>query len=254
MINLSGKKGLIVGIANANSIAWGCAKVLHACGAKLAITYGRDKTKQYVEPLLQQVPADIFLQLDVINPDHLLALSAELKKKWGELDFIIHSVAFAPQEDLHGRVVDCSKDGFLVAAEISCYSLIRLIKTCEPLMKNGGSILTMTYHGSQKVMPNYGVMGPMKALLEGIVRYTAAELGKDKIRVNAISPGPLQTRAASGILEFDRLLDKCQKNAPLPSALTIEDIGNLAAFLISDLSKNITGEVHYVDRGYKIMG
>ena len=253
MIDLSNKKGLIVGVANDRSVAWGCAKVLHAAGAKLAITYGRDKTRKYVEPLLEQVPADIFTQMDITNPEQRSAFADKIKSKWGSLDFLIHSVAFAPADDLHGRVVDASRDGFLLSTEISCYSLISLIKTCEPLMTNGGSILTMTYYGSQKVMPMYGIMGPMKALLEAIVKYTAAELGKEKIRVNAISPGPLQTRAASGISDFDKLLKKCHDVAPLCSQLSTEDVGNLAAFLVSDLSKNITGDVHYVDCGYNVM-
>ena len=254
MIDLANKKGLIVGVANDHSIAWGCAKVLHAAGAKLAITYGKDKTKEYVEPLLKQVSADIFTQMDITNPQHQSALADKIKNTWGSLDFLIHSVAFAPANDLHGRVVDASRDGFLLATEISCYSFVSLIKTFEPFMINGGSILTMTYYGSQRVMPMYGIMGPMKAMLEAIVKYTAAELGKKKIRVNAISPGPLQTRAASGISEFDKLLKEYNEAAPLSSQLSIEDVGNLSAFLVSDLSQNITGNVHYVDCGYKIMG
>lgn len=254
MIDLSRKKGIIIGIANENSIAWGCAKALHNCGAKLGITYQKDKTKEYIEPLLEQISVEIFKQLDVTILKHCTSLGKEIKNKWGELDFLIHSIAFAPKEDLQGRVIDSSRDGFLLATEISCYSLIQLIKTFEPLMKNGGSILTMTYYGSQKVIPKYGIMGPIKAMLEGVVKYTAAELGKNKIRINALSPGPLPTRAASGITDFDKLLDKCRQTSVLSSTLTIEDIGNLAAFLISDLSKNITGTTQYIDCGYKIMG
>ena len=252
-MNLSNKKGLIVGVANEHSIAWGCAKTMHGFGAKLGITYKNDKTKQYVEPLLKLLPAEIFKQLDVTKPEQFSILANEIKNKWGKLDFLIHSIAFAPKEDLQGRVTDASRHGFLLSTEISCYSLIYLIKAFEPLMKDGGSILTMSYYGSQKVIPNYNIMGPMKAMLEGIVKYTAAELGKNKIRVNAISPGPIQTRAASGITDFDKLLSKCQRTSPLSSKLTIEDVGNLASFLVSDLSKNITGNVHYVDCGFKIM-
>ena len=254
MIDLSGKKGLIVGIANEHSIAWGCAKILNNCGTKLAITYGNEKTKQYVEPLLKETPVDIFKQLDVTNETNLTAVVKEIKSKWGEIDFLIHSIAFAPKEDLHGRVLDSSKDGFLLTTEISCYSLIKLIKAFEPLIKNGGSILTMTYQGSQTVIPNYGIMGPMKSMLESLVKYIAVELGKKNIRINAISPGPIPTRAASGIMDFDKLLEKSKKNSAINSVLTIDDVGNLAAFLVSDLSKNITGTTQYVDCGYRIMG
>lgn len=254
MIDLNNKKGLIVGIANENSIAYGCAKILSQCGANLAITYGKEKTKQFVEPLLKTTPAEIFMELDVTNDNHIKALFDTIKAKWGSLDFLIHSIAFAPKEDLQGRIVDASKAGFLLATEISCYSLIQLAKQAENLMTNGGSIMTMTYYGSEKVIQNYSIMGPIKAALEAVVRYMAVDLGRSKIRVNAISPGPIATRAASGIKDFNKLLMKCESVRPLENTLTIEDVGSLAAFLVSDASRNITGEVHYVDGGYRIMG
>lgn len=254
MIDLTGKKGLIVGIANENSIAYGCAKMLHKAGASLAITYGTEKTKKYVEPLLQNTPADIFMQMDVTKEDNVKAVFEEIKNNWDSMDFLIHSIAFAPQEDLHGRLVDASKAGFLLATEISCYSFIQLAKHAEPLMKNGGSIITMTYYGSEKVIQNYSIMGPIKAALESVVRYMAVDLGGSKIRVNAISPGPIATRAASGIKDFNKLLVRCESVKPLENTLTIDDVGNMAAFLVSNMSHNITGETHYVDGGYRILG
>jgi enoyl-[acyl-carrier protein] reductase I len=254
MINLNGSKGLIVGIANENSIAYGCAQALSKCGAKLAITYGREKTKQFVEPLLKQTPADIFMPLDVTNDAQVEALFDAIGKKWGKLDFLIHSIAFAPKEDLQSRLVDASKDGFLLATEISCYSLIKLTKHAELLMQQGGSILTMTYYGSQKVIQDYALMGPIKAALESVVRYLAAELGKEKIRVNAISPGPIATRAASGLKNFNKLLEMSANKRPITGALTPIDIGYMAAFLVSNLSQNITGTIHYVDGGYSSLG
>ncbi|NRA74095.1 MAG: enoyl-ACP reductase FabI [Rickettsiales bacterium] len=251
---MSGKKGLIIGVANEHSIAWGCAKAISHYGAKLALTYQKDKTKEHVEPLLKEVPVEIFRQLDITVPEHFSSLVEEIKYKWSKLDFLIHSIAFAPKEDLQGRVIDSSREGFLLATEISCYSLIRAMKAFESLMKDGGSILTMTYYGSQKVVPEYGIMGPIKAMLESVVKYTAVELGKSKIRINAISSGPILTRAASGIAGFDKLLDRCKKTSPLNSNLTINDVGNLSAFLVSDLSENITGTVQYLDCGYSVMG
>ena len=254
LINLENKTGLVVGIANEHSIAWGCAKKMHESKAKLAVTYGAEKTKQYTKPLVDQLNCPIFLPGNVEKPDEIKKVFEAIEQQFGKLDFLIHAIAFAPQQDLHGRVVDCSKEGFLKAMDISCYSLIQLSKLAEPLMKDGGSILTITYYGSQKVIKNYNLMGIAKAALESTTRYLANDLGDKNIRVNAISPGPIMTRAASGISEFKELLDTAAKKSPLHRTVNIESVGNLATFLVSDLSQDITGEVFYVDAGYSIMG
>lgn len=246
-----GLKGLIVGVANDQSIAWGCAKVLHAAGAELAITYQNEKSKNYVHPLVDGISAPIFMPLDVTIPQQMDELFQTIQSTWGRLDFMIHSVAFAPKEDLHGRVVDCSRDGFILAMDISCHSFIRLAKAAEPLMKNGGSIITMSYYGSEKVVKNYNMMGPVKAALEASVRYLAMELGNKRIRVNAISPGPMKTRASSGLVGFDFLMKKAMNEAPLHQEVTIEEIGEAASFLISK-ANSITGQIIYVDGGYNI--
>ncbi|WP_133139637.1 enoyl-ACP reductase FabI [Legionella genomosp. 1] len=249
-----GLKGLIVGIANESSIAWGCAKVLHEAGAELALTYQNEKARKYVQPLAEKVKAPIFMPLDVCNHEETTALFETIHKQWGTLDFLIHSIAFAPKSDLQGRVVDCSKEGFLLAMDISCHSLIRLSKAVEPLMSHGGSIMTMSYYGSEKVIKNYNLMGPVKAALEATVRYLAIDLGQEKIRINAISPGPIMTRAASGLEHFDQLMEKAAKEAPLNQLVTIESVGEMAAFLVSDKAAHITGQVLYVDGGYNICG
>lgn len=249
---MTGLKGLIVGIANEHSIAWGCAKVLHETGAELAITYQNEKTKNYVEPLVARISSPIFMPLDVTNEEQLKRLFQTIKTDWGSLDFIIHAIAFAPKGDLQGRVVDSSRDGFMVAMDISCHSLIRLAKTAEPLMTNGGSIITMSYYGAEKVVSNYNLMGPVKAALETSVRYLAIELGSKNIRVNTISLGPVSTRAASGLTDFDQLMEQAAKEAPLHQLVTIDAIGEAAAFLISDKARYITGQVIYVDGGYNI--
>ena len=210
---LEGKKGLIVGIANDQSIAWGCAKAFRALGADLAITYLNEKAKQFVEPLAKELEAPIFMPLDVKVPGQTEAVFERIKKEWGELDFLIHSIAFSPKDALHGRVVDVAREGFLSTMDVSCWSFLRMAHLAEPLMKKGGSIFTMTYYGSQMVVKNYNIMGVAKAALECSVRYLAAELGPKGIRVHAISPGPLATRAASGIPEFDELLEKAVKGA-----------------------------------------
>jgi enoyl-[acyl-carrier protein] reductase I len=250
---LKGKKALVTGIANDQSIAWGCAKAFHALGAELAITYRNDKTKKYVDALAKQVEAPIYMPLDVQKPGEMEKVFATIQKKWGKLDIVLHSIAFAPKEDLHGRVVDCSKDGFLLAMELSCWSFIRMAKLAEPLMKGGGTLFTMTYYGSQMVVENYNIMGPVKAALESATRYMAAELGPKGIRVHAISPGPLKTRAASGISEFDKLLMKAQSKAPSRSLVSIDDVGVAVAFLGMDGAKLITGETLYIDGGYHII-
>lgn len=246
-----GLKGLIVGIANDHSIAWGCAKVLHKTGAELAITYQNEKAKNYVQPLAEVVSAPIFMPFDVTNSAQLDELFQTIKSTWGGLDFIIHSIAFAPKDDLHGRVVDCSRDGFIMAMDISCHSFIRLAKAAEPLMKNGGTIITMSYYGADKVVKNYNLMGPVKAALESSVRYLSMELGSKNIRVNALSPGPVKTRAASGLVGFNELMEKAKNEAPLSQLVTIEEIGEAASFLISK-ANSITGQIIYVDGGYNI--
>ena len=211
---LEGKRGLIVGIANDQSIAWGCAKAFRAFGAELAVTYLNDKAKKYVDPLARELEASILMPLDVRTPGQMEAVFERIAKDWGSLDFVVHSIAFSPQEALQGRVVDVPRDGFLTTMDVSCWTFIRMAHLAEPLMSKGGTLFTMTYYGSQMVVKNYNVMGVAKAALECAVRYLAAELGPKGIRVHAISPGPLATRAASGIPEFDELLDKAKAKAP----------------------------------------
>ena len=249
MKRLTGKKGLIVGIANNNSIAWACAKALHAEGAELAATWQVERSRPYVEPLLQQLQMPIQMPLDVTDEAQVDALFAAISEHWGKLDFLIHSIAFAPQQDLHGRVVDCSREGFLQAMDISCHSLIRLAQRAEPLMTQGGSIITMSYLGGQSVVPSYGMMGPVKAALECTARYLAAELGAKGIRVNTISPGVIPTRAASGLVDLQGLLADSQQRMPIQRPLIIDDVGPLCAFLASDDARAITGTVQYVDGG-----
>ena len=250
---LEGKKGLIVGIANDRSIAWGCARAFRALGAELAVTYLNDKAKKFVEPLARELQAPILMPLDVGQSGQMEAVFARIKKEWGQLDFLVHSIAFSPKEALGGRVTDVARDGFLATMDVSCWTFMRMAHLAEPLMKNGGTLFTMTYYGSQMVVKNYNIMGVAKAALECAVRYMAAELGPKGIRVHAISPGPLATRAASGIPEFDQLLDKARAKAPARSLVSIDDVGVATAFLAHDAAKLITGETLYVDGGYHIM-
>jgi enoyl-[acyl-carrier protein] reductase I len=250
---LRGRKGLVAGIANEHSIAWGCAKAFRRLGAELAITYLNEKAKPYVEPLAREVDAPILMPLDLRIEGQVEALFERIEREWGRLDFLLHSIAFAPKEALHGRVVDVPREGFLQAMDVSCWSFIRMARLAEPLMPQGGALFTMSYYGSQMVVENYNVMGPVKAALEASVRYLAAELGPKGIRVNAISPGPLKTRAASGIPEFDELLDKAQSKAPTRSLVSIEDVGIATAFLALDSARLITGGTLYVDGGYHII-
>ena len=250
---LKGKKALVTGIANDKSIAWGCAKAFAALGAELAITYLNDKTRTYVEPLARELGASMLMPLDLSKEGQLEAAFENIEKKWGRLDILLHSIAFAPKDDLQGRVVDCSKPGFLLAMELSCWSFIRMTRLAEPLMKNGGVAFTMTYYGSNMVVEHYNMMGPVKAALESATRYMAAELGPKRIRVHAISPGPLKTRAASGISDFDALLNKAESKAPARSLVSIEDVGVAVAFLATDAAKLITGDTLYIDGGYHII-
>jgi len=250
---LEGKKGLIVGIANENSIAWGCAKAFRAFGADVAVTYLNEKAKKYVEPLARELESPIVMPLDVTAPGQMEAVFDTIAKKWGNLDFVLHSIAFSPKETLQGRVVDVPRDGFLTTMDVSCWTFIRMAKLAEPLMPKGGTLFTMTYYGSQMVVKNYNIMGVAKAALESAVRYIAAELGPKGIRVHAISPGPLATRAASGIPEFDALLDKAKAKAPARSLVSIDDVGAATAFLAHDAARLITGETLYIDGGYHII-
>jgi enoyl-[acyl-carrier protein] reductase I len=250
---LEGKKGLVVGIANDQSIAWGCAKAFRALGAELAVTYLNDKAKKYIEPLARKLDAPIVMPLDVGVAGQMEAVFERISKDWGHLDFVLHSIAFSPKDALHGRVVDVKRDGFLATMDVSCWTFIRMAHLAEPLMRRGGTLFTMTYYGSQRVVKNYNIMGVAKAALECAVRYMAAELGPKGIRVHAISPGPLATRAASGIPEFDALLDKARVKAPARRLVSIEDVGLATAFLAHDAARLITGETLYVDGGYHII-
>ncbi|MDH3063071.1 enoyl-ACP reductase FabI [Achromobacter insolitus] len=253
LLPLAGKRGLVTGIANADSIAWGCAKAFHALGAELAVTYLNDKALRHVEPLARQVKAPLLLPLDLMRDGELEAVFDTVANEWGQLDFVLHSIAFAPRDDLHGRVTDCSRAGFLQAMDVSCWSFIRMAKLAEPLMRNGGTLFCMSYYGSQMVVEHYNMMGPVKAALESATRYLAAELGPQGIRVHAISPGPLKTRAASGIAEFDALLDRAQAKAPTRSLVSIDDVGEATAWLATDAARRMTGQTIYIDGGYHII-
>lgn len=250
---LEGKRGLIVGVANDRSIAWGCCRAFRALGAEIAMTYGNEKSEKFVAPLAQEVEAPIFMPLDVTKPGQMEAVFDRIRETWGEMDFLVHSIAFSPKDTLQGRVVDADRDGFLTTMEISCWSFLRMAHLAEPLMKNGGSMFTMTYYGSQAVVENYNIMGPAKAALESCVRYVASELGPKGIRVHAISPGPLATRAASGIAEFDVLLAKAKDKAPARQLVDIDDVGVATAFLAHDAARKMAGQVIYVDGGYHII-
>ncbi len=254
LVSLDGKKGLVVGIANDQSIAFGCAQAFRAAGADLAVTYLNDKARPHVEPLAQALDASLFLPCDVRERGQVQDLFARIGEEWGRLDFLLHSVAFAPREDLHGRLTDCSLDGFQMAMNVSCHSFIRMARYAEPLMQAGGALMTMSYYGAEKAVDNYNLMGPVKAALEASVRYMATELGPKGIRVYTVSPGPVETRAASGIDRFDELMEQAARRAPRQAIVTIDRIGSLAAFLASDAADGMTGNTVYVDNGYNIRG
>lgn len=254
MITLKGKRGLVVGIANSSSIAYGCARAFRTLGADLAVTYLNAKSEPYVRPLAEEIGAELLLPCDVREPGQMEAVFEQIAQRWGRLDFLLHSIAFAPREDLHGRVVDCSREGFLMAMDVSVHSFIRMAKLAEPLMTEGGCLQTVSFYGSEKVVEHYNLMGPVKAALESSVRYMAAELGRKGIRVHALSPGPLKTRAASGIDRFDELLSRAAERTPMHQLVTIDDVGAYAAFLASDAAKAVTGAVEYIDGGYNIVG
>ncbi len=250
---LAGKKVFIAGIANEHSIAFGCAKAFHELGADLAITYLNEKAKGYVEPLAQQLDASIFMPLDVSQPGQLEAVFERIKEQWGRLDVLVHSIAFAPKEDLQDGLISCSAAGFAKAMDISCHSFIRMAKLAEPLMDQGGAMFAMSYHGAAEVVPNYNVMGPVKAALESSCRYLAYELGRHGIRVHAISPGPLKTRAASGLKDFDLMLNEAVERAPIGELVDIMDVGFTCAFLSTPYARRLTGSTVYVDGGVHIM-
>lgn len=252
MFSLQGRKALIVGIANEHSIAWGCARALRQQGADVAVTWLNAKAEPHVRPLAEQLGAEIMGPLDVSVPGETEAFFAQIADRWGRLDTLVHSIAFAPKADLHGRVVDCSAEGFATAMDISVHSFLRMIRLAEPLMPAGGSCLSVSFFGSSRVVRHYNMMGPVKAALESAVRYAAAELGEKGICVHALSPGPLATRAASGIDHFDTLLAEAATRAPTHQLATIEDVGAMAAFLASDEARNLTGGVHDIDGGYSI--
>lgn len=251
---LRGKKALIIGIANESSIAYGCAKMLKEAGADVAITYLNEKAKPFVDKIALPLNPSIYTQCDVTRENDLEAVFKQIEQAWGSIDIIVHSIAFAPKKDLQGSIVDCSKEGFLLAMDISCHSFLRMAKLAKPLMTNGGSMFAMSFYGAVKVVENYNVMGPVKAALESCVRYMSVELGPDNIRVIAISPGPVKTRAASGIDDFDQLLKDAQNKSPMHSLVDIFDVGAMVTYLASDYAKNITGDTIYIDAGYHLIG
>jgi enoyl-[acyl-carrier protein] reductase I len=251
---LAGKKALIIGIANENSIAYGCAHMLKEAGADVGITYLNDKAKPHVDKLAEKLSPSIYERCDVTQENDLENLFKQIEQKWQSLDIVIHSIAFAPKNDLQGKVVDCSKEGFLLAMDISCHSFLRLAKLAKPLMPHGGSMFAMSFYGAVKVVDNYNLMGPVKAALESCVRYMAVELGEQKIRVVAISPGPVKTRAASGLGDFDKLMERAIQESPMHTLVDIYDVGAMVTYLASDYAKNITGDTIYIDAGFHLRG
>jgi enoyl-[acyl-carrier protein] reductase I len=251
---LKGKKAFVAGIANDDSIAYGCARAFREWGADLAVTYLNEKARTYVEPLAKALEAEIFAPLDVAKPGELEAVFERIRSEWGRLDILVHSIAFAPKEDLQGGLLNCSAEGFAKAMDISCHSFVRMARLAAPLMTDGGTLFTMTFHGAQKVVSNYNVMGPVKAALEACCRYLAYELGPKKIRVHAISPGPLKTRASSGLKDFELLMKEAAARAPLGELVDIMDVGYTCAYLASPPAHHITGDTLYVDSGVHNMG
>lgn len=253
LVDLTGKRGLVAGIANEHSIAAGCAQAFHNAGAQLAATYLNDKALPYVRAVTDPLDVELLAPCDVRKPGELEALFEHIRTAWGSLDFLLHAIAFAPKEDLHGRVADCSAEGFATAMEVSVHSFIRMAKLAEPLMPNGGCLLTVTFYGSERVVEHYNLMGPVKAALESATKYLAAELGPKEICVHAISPGPIRTRAASGIDRFDELMDRAAASVPEHQLVDVADVGALAAFLVSDAARRITGTIIPVDSGQHLM-
>jgi enoyl-[acyl-carrier protein] reductase I len=251
---LENRRGLLVGVANGHSIAWAIAQACHQHGAELAFTYLNESLEKRVRPLAESLNAPLILPLDLSNEDQLAAVQSEIQQKWGKIDFVLHAAAFAQREDLEGRFLDTSRDGFRIALEVSAYSLVALSKMCEPLLNPGGSILALTYYGSQKVVRNYNVMGVAKAALEASVRYLAADFGKQQVRVNAISAGPIKTLSAKGIRDFNDMLKLAAEKSPLARNVEAAEVGKSAVYLLSELSSGVTGEIHYVDCGYNLIG
>jgi enoyl-[acyl-carrier protein] reductase I len=249
---LNGMKALVVGVANDQSIAWGCAKAFRDAGAEIAMTYLNDRARPFVEPLAKTLVAPVLLPLDVADDAQTDAVFAAIRDKWGRLDIVLHSIAFCPKQDLHARVVDTSREGFGQAMDISVHSFIRLVRRAEPLMTGGGTCMTVTFYGSTRVVDQYNIMGPVKAALEAVTREIASELGSKGIRLHALSPGPLRTRAASGIDDFDELIREAAARAPTNKLATIEDVGAYATFLASPAAKNVTGTIPMIDGGYHI--
>ncbi|MBU91298.1 MAG: enoyl-[acyl-carrier-protein] reductase FabI [Acidobacteria bacterium] len=247
---LAGKKGLVVGVANERSIAWGLARRAASAGAELAFTYQGEALLKRVQPLAESVGSNLLVPMDVTDEAQVDAAFDAVGKAFGSLDFLVHSIAFAGREDLKGRTLDTSRDGFLMAMEISVYSLLHLVRKVEPMMNEGGSIVTMTYYGSMKTVPNYNVMGIAKASLEASVRYLAGDLGEKNIRINAISAGPIKTLAASGVSGLRSMFSQLAERSPLRRNVDIDDVGSAGLYLLSELSKGVTGEVHYVDAGF----
>ena len=252
-VALKGRKGLIVGIANDQSIAWGCAKAFRTAGAELAVTWLNDKARPHVEPLARELEAPITAPLDVSVPGQLEAVFAEIGQRWGKLDILVHSIAFAPRADLQGGLLNSSAEGFARAMDISCHSFIRMARLAAPLMTDGGTMFAMSYYGANRVVPNYNLMGPVKAALEASCRYLAYELGPRRIRVHAISPGPLKTRAASGLKDFELLLNEAAEKAPLGELVDIMDVGYTCAYLATPFAHRVTGGTVYVDGGASIV-
>ncbi len=251
---MKGKRGLIMGVANNKSIAWGIAQAVHAQGAELAFTYQGEALEKRIKPLAESVGSEIVIPCDVTDMDSVDNVFATLEEKWGKLDFVVHAIAFSDKDELKGRYADTSRENFLRSMDISCYSFTAVCKRAAPLMTDGGSLLTLTYYGAEKVMPHYNVMGVAKAALEASVKYLAMDFGCDKIRVNAISAGPIKTLAASGIGDFRYILKWNELNAPLKRNTTIEDVGGAGVFLLSDLGRGTTGENLHVDSGYHVVG
>lgn len=252
-MTLSGKRGLVVGIANAESIAYGCARAFRDAGAELAITYLNAKSEPYVRPLADALDASIFVPCDVREPGQLEAVFATIEREWGRLDFLLHSIAFAPREDLHASLIDCSSEGFAMAIDVSCHSFIRMARLARPLMTDGGALLTVSFFGAERVVEHYNLMGPVKATLEASVRYLAADLADQRIHVHTLSTGPVKTRAASGIDRFDELLERTRERTPANRLVDIEQIGRIAVFLASDAGMPMTGSVTYADGGFHVM-
>ena len=251
---IKGKKGIVIGIANDHSIAWGIAKQLHASGAELAITYQNNTLLKRVKPLADKVNSDILVECDVNNEDHLQNTFTQIKKKFGTIDFIIHAVAYSDKNELNGRYIDTSKDNFINSLSISCYSFTRIAKIFQPIINPGGSLVTLSFYGASKVMPNYNVMGVAKAALETSVKYLSVDLGDQDIRVNAISAGPMRTLAGAAIAKARDVFNYTSENSSLKRNVNLDELGNSALYLVSDLSSAITGEIHYVDCGFNIVG